>query len=130
MYIFTDSLFYSDVPSNFTSYPQRSRINELEEEQLIESGRSRIAGKIHIFTTSNFPWIFFSYKINQIQGSRTKMELAWQKEREGQKKLISELNTMAKDLKATLMEVEREKERNRLETTRKMEAARYRNTTC
>ncbi len=58
------------------------------------------------------------------------MELAWQKEREGQKKLISELNTMAKDLKATLMEVEREKERNRLETTRKMEAARYRNTTC
>ena len=32
------------------------------------------------------------------------MELAWQKERESQKKLITELNTMARDLKATLLE--------------------------
>ncbi len=29
------------------------------------------------------------------------MELAWQKERESQKKLIAELNTMGKDLKVT-----------------------------
>merc|ERR1711915_924883 len=43
-----------------------SKINEMEEESLIDSGRARIAG------------------------TRTKMELAWQKERESQKKLINE----------------------------------------
>ena len=53
----------------------------MEEESLIESGRARIAG------------------------TRTKMELAWQKERESQKKLINELNTMSRDLKSTLVEV-------------------------
>merc|ERR1712051_684159 len=58
-----------------------SKINEMEEESLIESGRARIAG------------------------TRTKMELAWQKERESQKKLINELNTMSRDLKSTLLEV-------------------------
>merc|ERR1719295_2172200 len=60
-----------------------SRINEMEEESLIDSGRARIAG------------------------TRTKMELAWQKERESQKKLINELNTMSRDLKSTLLEVEK-----------------------
>jgi mitofilin len=68
-----------------------SKINELEEEALIESGRARIAG------------------------TRTKMELAWQKERESQKKLINELNTMARDLKSTLLEVEKERDREKLE---------------
>lgn len=74
-----------------------SKINELEEEALIESGRARIAG------------------------TRTKMELAWQKERENQKKLINELNTMARDLKSTLLEVERERDRERLESKRKLD---------
>merc|ERR1712179_628718 len=74
-----------------------SKINELEEESLIDSGRARIAG------------------------TRTKMELAWQKERESQKKLINELNTMSRDLKSTLLEVEKEKERDRLESKRKIE---------
>merc|ERR1719376_961696 len=74
-----------------------SKINELEEEALIESGRARIAG------------------------TRTKMELAWQKERESQKKLITELNTMARDLKATLLEVEKERDRERLESKRKID---------
>merc|ERR1712226_112376 len=55
---------------------QNSKINEMEEEALIDSGRARIAG------------------------TRTKMELAWQKERESQKKLINELNTMSRDLKS------------------------------
>ena len=41
----------------------------------------------------------------RIAGTRTKMELAWQKERESQKKLINELNTMSRDLKSTLVEV-------------------------
>merc|ERR1711899_63805 len=73
-----------------------SKINELEEESLIDSGRARIAG------------------------TRTKMELAWQKERESQKKLINELNTMSRDLKATLLEVEKERDRERLEAKRKI----------
>jgi len=75
-----------------------SKMNEMEEESLIESGRARIAG------------------------TRTKMELAWQKERESQKKLINELNTMCRDLKSTLLEVEKEKERDRLDSKRKIEA--------
>merc|ERR1711970_1711242 len=75
-----------------------SKINEMEEESLIDSGRARIAG------------------------TRTKMELAWQKERESQKKLINELNTMSRDLKSTLLEVEKEKERDRLDSKRKIEA--------
>ena len=75
-----------------------SKINEMEEESLIDSGRARIAG------------------------TRTKMELAWQKERESQKKLITELNTMSRDLKSTLLEVEKEKERDRLESKRKTDA--------
>merc|ERR1712227_113773 len=74
-----------------------SKINELEEETLIDSGRARIAG------------------------TRTKMELAWQKERESQKKLINELNTMSRDLKSTLVEVEKEKERERLDSKRKVD---------
>merc|ERR1719420_919364 len=75
-----------------------SKINEMEEESLIDSGRARIAG------------------------TRTKMELAWQKERESQKKLINELNTMARDLKSTLLEVEKERDRERLEGRRKLTA--------
>merc|ERR1712088_851026 len=75
-----------------------SKINELEEESLIDSGRARIAG------------------------TRTKMELAWQKERESQKKLITELNTMSRDLKSTLIELEKEKERDRLDSKRKIDA--------
>merc|ERR1719300_919557 len=77
---------------------QNSKINEMEEEALIDSGRARIAG------------------------TRTKMELAWQKERESQKKLINELNTMSRDLKSTLLELEKEKERERLDSKRKVEA--------
>merc|ERR1711994_550167 len=76
---------------------QNSKINEMEEEALIDSGRARIAG------------------------TRTKMELAWQKERESQKKLINELNTMNRDLKSTLLELEKEKERERLDSKRKID---------
>merc|ERR1719350_2300168 len=76
---------------------QNSKINEMEEEALIDSGRARIAG------------------------TRTKMELAWQKERESQKKLINELNTMSRDLKSTLVEVEKERDRERLESKRKID---------
>merc|ERR1711994_974843 len=76
---------------------QNSKINEMEEEALIDSGRARIAG------------------------TRTKMELAWHKERESQKKLINELNTMSRDLKSTLVEVEKERDRERIESKRKLD---------
>ncbi|CAB4057533.1 unnamed protein product [Lepeophtheirus salmonis] len=77
-----------------------SRINELEECALIESGRARIAG------------------------TRTKMELAWQKERDNQKKLINELNAMTRDLKSTLIEMEKERDCERLESKRKIDGMR------
>ena len=83
------------IPFNFQIAEMHSKMNELEEAALVESGRARIAG------------------------TRTKMELAWQKERESQKKLISELSTMSRDLKATLLEVEKEKDREKLESRRK-----------
>ena len=85
------------IPFHFQIAEMHSKMNELEEAALVESGRARIAG------------------------TRTKMELAWQKERESQKKLISELNTMSRDLKATLLEVEKEKDREKLESRRKMD---------
>ena len=81
-----------------------SRINEMEEEALIESGRARIAGETLLAITC-YSWADeFFVTLTWTVGTRTKMELAWQKERESQKKLITELNTMARDLKATLLE--------------------------
>ena len=101
-----------------------SRINEMEEEALIESGRARIAGntthhktlplegydcqfyqriltaEISLKITKLYQRIQSVYVVSMflliVSGTRTKMELAWQKERESQKKLINELNTMAR----------------------------------
>merc|ERR1712241_1191238 len=42
-------------------------------------------------------------------------------ERESQKKLINELNTMSRDLKSTLVEVEKERDRERIESKRKLD---------
>lgn len=74
-----------------------SRINELEEEKILGSGRTKIAGL------------------------RTRMELAWQKEREEQQRLLQETATLARDLRQTLFEVERERDKERLEAKRKQE---------
>lgn len=49
------------------------------------------------------------------------MELAWQKEREEQQRLLQETSTLARDLRQTLFEVERERDKERLETKRKHE---------
>lgn len=49
------------------------------------------------------------------------MELAWQKEREEQQRLLQETATLARDLRQTLFEVERERDKERLETKRKQE---------
>lgn len=73
-----------------------SRINELEEDRVLHSGRTKIAGL------------------------KTRMELSWQKEREEQNRLLQETSTLARDLRQTLFEVERERDKERLETKRRI----------
>ncbi|KAF5283459.1 hypothetical protein FQA39_LY04835 [Lamprigera yunnana] len=74
-----------------------SRVNELEEERILNSGRSKIPGL------------------------KTRMELAWHKVREEQQRLLQETSTLARDLRQTLFEVERERDKERLESKRKQE---------
>lgn len=59
----------------------QSRMNEYEEDRLINSGRTKIAGM------------------------KTKLELSWQKEREDQQRILQETSTLARDLRQTLFEV-------------------------
>lgn len=42
---------------------------------------------------------------SRITGTKTRLELAWQKEREEQQRLIQESSTLARDLRQTLLEV-------------------------
>lgn len=69
----------------------------MEEDRLLSSGRTKVVGM------------------------RTRMELAWQKEREEQQRLLQETSTLARDLRQTLFEVERERDKERLEARRKQE---------
>ncbi|XP_050432540.1 myosin-6 isoform X2 [Adelges cooleyi] len=80
-----------------TKSEMTSRINQLEEERLLNSGRTKL------------------------QGLKAKMELAWQKEREDQQRLLQETSTLARDLRQTLYEVERERDKERLETKRRID---------
>ncbi|PNF26593.1 hypothetical protein B7P43_G11349 [Cryptotermes secundus] len=75
----------------------QSHVNELEEDRIISSGRTKIPGM------------------------RTRMELAWQKEREEQHRLLQETSTLARDLRQTLFEVERERDKERLEAKRRLD---------
>lgn len=61
----------------------RSRLfyEQLEEDKIMAMGRSRITG------------------------TRTRLELAWQKERDEQQRIIQETSTLARDLRQTLLEV-------------------------
>lgn len=78
----------------------QQKINELEEERLL-SGSGRVRGASVV--------------------GRTKLELAWQKEREEQQRRLKEATTLARDLKTTLLEIEREKDRERTEAKRRFE---------
>ncbi|KAL9930050.1 uncharacterized protein ACN427_014690 isoform 1-T6 [Glossina fuscipes fuscipes] len=73
----------------------QSKLNEFEEERVIGSGRTKIPGM------------------------KTKLELSWQKEREEQQRLLQETSTLARDLRQTLFEVERERDKERLESKRR-----------
>ncbi|XP_075971253.1 uncharacterized protein LOC142973434 isoform X4 [Anticarsia gemmatalis] len=75
----------------------QSRLNEYEEERLLSSGRARVAGLA------------------------TRMELAWHKERDEQQRLLQETSTLARDLRQTLFEIEREREKERLDMKRRIE---------
>ncbi|CAH0766881.1 unnamed protein product [Diatraea saccharalis] len=75
----------------------QSRLNEYEEERLLSSGRARVAGLA------------------------TRMELAWHKERDEQQRLLQETSTLARDLRQTLYEVERERDKERLDMKRRIE---------
>lgn len=75
----------------------QSRINELEEERILSSGRSKIPGV------------------------KVRMELAWQKERKEQQRLLEETATLARDLRQTLFEIERERAKERLENKRRQD---------
>ncbi|KOX77405.1 Protein SOGA3 [Melipona quadrifasciata] len=76
----------------------QSRINELEEEKVLTSGRTKIPG----------------LKV-------LRMELAWQKEREEHQRLLQETATLARDLRQTLFELERERSKERLENKRRQD---------
>ena len=69
----------------------------MEEDKIMSMGRSRITG------------------------TKTRLELAWQKEREEQQRIIQETSTLARDLRQTLLEVEKERDRERLEARRRVE---------
>ncbi|XP_047478471.1 trichohyalin-like [Penaeus chinensis] len=75
----------------------QTKLNEYEEDRLLVGGSRRVPGL------------------------RTRLELNWQKEREEQQRLIQETATLAKDLRQTLYEVERERDLERLEAKRKIE---------
>ncbi|XP_066971728.1 early endosome antigen 1 isoform X16 [Macrobrachium rosenbergii] len=75
----------------------QTKLNEYEEDRLLGGGSRRVPGL------------------------RTRLELNWQKEREEQQRLIQETATLAKDLRQTLYEVERERDLERLESKRKID---------
>ncbi|XP_050670744.1 myosin-3 isoform X2 [Leptidea sinapis] len=75
----------------------QSRLNEYEEDRLLSSGRARVAGMA------------------------TRMELAWHKERDEQQRLLQETSTLARDLRQTLFELERERDKERLDMKRRLE---------
>ncbi|XP_039754594.1 early endosome antigen 1 isoform X2 [Pararge aegeria] len=75
----------------------QSRLNENEEERLMSSGRARVAGLA------------------------SRMELAWHKERDEQQRLLHETSTLARDLRQTLFEVEREREKEKLDMKRRLD---------
>ncbi|XP_068140797.1 LOW QUALITY PROTEIN: myosin heavy chain, cardiac muscle isoform [Drosophila tropicalis] len=75
----------------------QSKLNEFEEGRVIGSGSTKLPGM------------------------KTKLELSWQKEREDQQRLLQETSTLARDLRQTLFEVERERDKERLESKRKLD---------
>ncbi|XP_030026857.2 golgin subfamily A member 4 isoform X3 [Manduca sexta] len=75
----------------------QSRLNEYEEDRLVSSGRARVAGMA------------------------SRLELAWHKERDEHQRLLQETSTLARDLRQTLFELEREREKERLDMKRRIE---------
>lgn len=81
--------------SEIKASEMQSKLNEYEEERIL--GNSKVPG------------------------TKTRLELSWQKEREDQQRLLAETSTLARDLRQTLFEVERERDKERLEARRKID---------
>ncbi|GAB6020858.1 hypothetical protein CHUAL_003508 [Chamberlinius hualienensis] len=75
----------------------QTKINELEETTILQGGKSKIFGV------------------------KTKLELAWQKERDEQHRLLTESHKMARDLKQRLLDIEAARDRERLESVRHLD---------
>jgi chromosome segregation ATPase len=73
----------------------QSKLNEYEEERILSKSK--------------------------VPGTRSRLELSWQKERDEQQRLLAETSTLARDLRQTLFEVERERDKERLESRRKID---------
>lgn len=73
----------------------QSKLNEYEEERLLSRSK--------------------------VPGTRSRLEMTWQKERDEQQRLLAETSTLARDLRQTLFEVERERDKERIESKRKIE---------
>lgn len=90
----------TEMISEKTSYEikiseMQSKLNEYEEERLLSRSK--------------------------VPGTRSRLELTWQKERDDQQRLLAETSTLARDLRQTLFEVERERDKERLESRRKVD---------
>uniref|UniRef100_T1JA69 Leucine zipper homeobox-associated domain-containing protein n=1 Tax=Strigamia maritima TaxID=126957 RepID=T1JA69_STRMM len=75
----------------------QTKVNELEENIILQGGKSKIVGV------------------------RTKLELAWQKEREEQQRLLHESHRMAKELRQRVIDLENSKDGERTEAKRQLE---------
>lgn len=58
---------------------------------------------------------------SKIFGVKTKLELAWQKEREEQHRLLTESHKMARDLKQRLLDVEAARDKERIESKKQLD---------
>ena len=57
----------------------------------------------------------------KLVGLKTRLELAWQRERNEKNKLLEETTTLARDLRQTLFEMERERDKEKFESKRKLD---------
>lgn len=94
----------------------QSKMNEVRKQKIIQN---------FFLKTNKFQYeeerLMGSGRSGKIPGLKTRLELSWQKEREELQRLLQETSTLARDLRQTLFEVERERDKDKLETRRKLE---------
>lgn len=91
------------------------RTELISEKSAFEIKMSEMQSKMNVYEEER---ILGSSKV---PGTKSRLELTWQKEREDQQRLLAETSTLARDLRQTLFEVERERDKERLESRRKID---------